>query len=453
MKRLITLLCIIATASCAKTSIATTQDNSFVLTNINIVDTEHHTIHRNKSILVNAGKIQQIAETATALHPKTGRVIDGKGGYVTPGLIDMHVHMYEKAAFTIALSHGVTHVRIMNGVPDQLHWRDQVEAGQLIGSSATVSSPIISAYNDAPLHHTVHTVEQAQNAVTQFKAAGYDLIKVYGNLSEGALTAIVVAGRQLAMPVAKHGPHASGDMPVTALTGLQSLEHVEDIYQGPLNHEFAPHRLPAIAEAIKSTGVPVTPTLNIYYQLTMLSNEKDTFLASIPTNYTSDIIALEASQNQVKRWLSASENMARHNQKTFKFLQHITDVLSDTGVPLLVGSDSGVLLSPHGLATHNEMRLMHQAGLSVYEVLAAATINPAKALNLHNEIGKIAENYAADFIYSTANPVEEMSVLTYPDAVIKKGVWYSKEQLTALRENAIESRSVWAELSTLIKAL
>lgn len=36
-------------------------------------------------------------------------------------------------------------------------------------------------------------------------------------------------------------------------------------------------------------------------------------------------------------------------------------------------------LSPHGLATHTEMALMQQAGLSSIAVLRAATINAAKA--------------------------------------------------------------------------
>lgn len=454
MKLFITLL-ISSTITCASYAELKQNENTFILNNVNIVDIENRKIQANKSILINNGRIQNITHSIIQDPSMDIKVINGNGGYVTPGLIDMHVHMYEKAAFTLALSHGVTHVRILNGVPDHLIWRDQINTGELIGSSATVSSPIISAYEDAYLHHTVQTADQAKAAVKQYQLQGYDLIKVYGNLNGESLTALVEAGKALNIPIAKHGPHASEDLPVSSLIGLQSFEHIEDIYQGPLNYKFSPNRLPAIAEEIKATNVPITPTLNAFYQLTKLSEEKEKekFLETIPTEYTSDIIALEASKNQVKRWLTSSDKMAKHNKKTLKFLQQITKVFHDAKITMLVGSDSGVLLSPHGLATHNEMQLMLESGLDVFDVLAAATINPAKALKLENQIGKVLENYHADFILSKTSPLEDLSVLKTPEAVVKNGYFYSKQALKNLRDKAIESRSFWDELVTLFEAL
>lgn len=428
-------------------------DNSFVLKNIHIIDVENQTILPAKNIVVNNGKIDFITDDLSTLTLSNTPVIDGQGGYVTPGLIDMHVHMYEKAAYVLTLSHGVTHVRIMNGIPEQLKWREQIDSGLLIGSTSTVSSPIISGDKNAYLHHDVDTAKQAKAAVRKYQSMGYDFIKAYGSLNKEALLALVEEGKKLAMPIAKHGPHASGDLPMAKLSGLQSFEHVEDIYQGPLNYQFAPEQLPAIIADLKSTDVPVTPTLNIFYQLTKLSQEKEAYLAKTSTDYTSDIIALETSVNQVKRWLNASEKMAAHNQKTLAFLLLITNSLHDSGVPLLVGSDSGVLLSPHGLATHTEMSLLKKSGLTTFDVLAAATINPAKALNLETQIGKVSKNYKADFIYSTSNPIEDLTVLTEPEAVIKSGYWYSKDTLITMRNEAIESRSFWEEFGVLFEAL
>lgn len=453
MKLFINLLAILSTISCSSHAELNRNQHTFILDNINIIDVKNKTVLREKSILVSEGKIKKIDSSHPQQLSADISVIDGANGYIIPGLIDMHVHIYEKAAFTLALSHGVTHVRIMNGVPDQLTWRDQIANGELIGSNATVSSPIISAYDDATLHHTVHTAEQAKSAVKQYQSQGYDLIKAYGNLNEEALRALVDAGKFYNMPIAKHGPHGSGDMAVSALTGLQSFEHIEDIYQGPLNYQFAPEQLIDIANAIKATEVPVTPTLNIYDQLTQLSAQKQQFLDTIPTGYTSSIIALEARQNQVKRWLTASDNMAKHNKKTLNFLKQITKAFHDAGITLLVGSDSGVLLSPHGLATHNEMQLMFESGLPAFDVLAAATINPAKALNLDHQIGQIIENYNADFILSKNNPLEDLAVLESPAAVVKNGVYYSQETLVSMRADAIDSRSFWQELFTLYEAM
>ena len=440
--------------SCSNDAIKTkVTENSFVLNNVNIVDVENQTIIPSKTIVIKKGKIDSIIDQSSLLTFSNLEIIDGKGGYVTPGLIDMHVHMYEKAAYVLTLNHGVTHVRIMNGLPKQLLWRDNIESGLQVGSSSTVSSPIISGYKDASLHHYVETAQEAKSAVKQYQSQGYDLIKAYGSLNKVALSGIIEEGKKLGMPIAKHGPHASGDMPISELKGFQSFEHVEDIYQGPLNYEFAPERLPEIISALKSTNVPITPTLNIYYQLTKLSQDKEDYLATTSKKYSSDIIAFETSMNQVKRWLEASDEMANHNQKTLDFLLYITKSLHDNGIPLLVGSDSGVLLSPHGIATHNEMRLLEKAGLSSFEVLAAATINPAKALKLDHQMGKITEGLKADFIYSATNPIHDLSVLTEPEAVIKNGHWYSRGILNKMKDMAIESRSFWQEFFVLFEAM
>jgi imidazolonepropionase-like amidohydrolase len=129
-----------------------------------------------------------------------------------------------------------------------------------------------------------------------------------------------------------------------------------------------------------------------------------------------------------------------------QFLVQITRQLHQEGVPLLLGSDAGVLLSPHGLATHTEMQLLQQAGLDSFAVLQAATIEPAKALGLAQLAGQIRPGYKADFIYSKENPISELSVLREPDAVMKSGRWYNKKQLKELRQQAIDGRSLVQEL-------
>ncbi|WP_448563728.1 amidohydrolase family protein [Thalassotalea ganghwensis] len=438
---------------CTKEVSAARRSNSFVIHNVNIVDVEHQQIRRNKSVYVKSGIIEAIFDQSTLSLPDNLKSYSGNSGYLTPGLIDMHVHIYEPAAYLMTLSHGVTHVRIMNGVPQQLEWRDKIASGEMLGSTSTVSSPIISGYKNASLHHGVETALEAKRAVNEYFQQGYDLIKAYGNLNQEALLAIINEARKKNLPVAKHGPHASGEMLLSQLAGFQSFEHVEDIYQGPLKHQFSTEQLPVIVKEIKATQVPITPTLNIFFQLTMLSAEKEAYLEQLPRDYISPIIRLSEEHDQVKRWLSSSQEMVEHNKRTMKFLQGITQIMHQRGVKLLVGSDSGVLLSPHGIATHTEMKLMQGAGITTFDVLAAATLNPAKALRLENEIGKIAPKHRADFIYTKNNPIDDLSILIKPAAVVKGGHWYSEIELKVMRDNAIAKRSLWQEITTLYEAL
>lgn len=427
-------------------------DTLLYIDNVHIVDVNSGRIIEDRQLQIRNGKISAIKPARTPITDTNHIHHDGNGRYVTPGLIDMHVHAYDPAAFTIALSHGVIHLRLMNGVREHLQWRTELAEGSRIGSTLTVSSPIISGFKQAHMHYLAHTPDDAINAVVNAKQQGYDLIKVYGNLATPVLHALLSEAKSQKIPVAKHGPHPNVDMTWNALVGLQSLEHVEDIFQGPLNHQQDQQKLDGTIVKLKKLNTPITPTLNIFWQLTEISAQKQHFLDSLPKDYISPIIALETKHNQVKRWLNSSAGMVEHNQKTMVFLQDITRQLHHAGIELLVGSDCGVLLSPCGLATHKEMELMQQSGLPTIAVLRAATFNAAKALGKESELGQIAIGYNADLILSANNPLENLDTLQQPDAVVKQGRLFSKAELEQLRKKAIDKRRFWQEMNTLLKA-
>lgn len=95
---------------------------------------------------------------------------------------------------------------------------------------------------------------------------------------------------------------------------------------------------------------------------------------------------------------------------------------------------------------------MYQADIDAYSVLAAATINAAKALNKANVLGRIEPGFQADFIYTKHSPVANLDVLSSPQAVTKNGVWHHKNALNRMRHNAIEERSSLRIIWDLIKA-
>lgn len=416
-----------------------------VIDQINLIDVKNRQIVWQQQIELRNGNISAIRPAGTPIEDANAVVIDGLNGYLTPGLFDMHVHVSDTAALQLSLSHGVTHLRVMHGLPQHLKWRDAIDNNEMIGSSMTVSSPILSATKRPTTIH-ITDEKEAKEAVRAAYADGYDLIKAYGDLSAQSLSAVLAEAADLHLPVAKHGPHPSGTMPWQGLAGMQSLEHVEDIYQGPLHYKQDLAALAEVIDQLKTLQVPITPTLNIFWQLTAISRDKEVFLATLPQDYISPLIAYEERRNQVERWLQSSDKMATHNSQTLQFLLQITRQLHQAGVPLLVGSDAGVLLSPYGLAAHTEMQLLQQAGLDSFDVLHAATIEPAKALGLAKLAGQIRPGYKADFIYSKGNPISELSVLREPDAVMKSGRWYNKRRLTELRHQAIEGRSLVQEL-------
>lgn len=429
------------------------QSTQLLITNVNIVDVKNRKVLNNHAVLIaddtiiDVGKSRNLEEQFVA--SKNTVVKNGNNGYLLPGLIDMHVHPYSQNALELSLSHGVTHMRIMNGVSQHLDWRERIESKQWLASSISVSSPIIRG-DEQPLSWQATSEKEARALVNKAHQLGYDLIKAYGSLNQSALEGLLDEANKVGIPVAKHGPHPAPNMGWKKLHKIQSLEHTEDIYQGPLKHSFNKQELTGALNKISQTHTPITPTLNIYWQLTMLSADKQAFVDQLPEGYISPIIAYEDNNNQVQRWLTSSPEMAAHNQKTLAFLKHITGQLDKSGIEILVGSDAGVLLSPFGLATLNEMKLLEQSGLSRIDVIRSATLLPAKALAKENQLGQIKQGLRADMVLLAANPLESLDNFDRPKAVVKQGHWLDESALLALREHAIETQSLWDELVLLL---
>ena len=81
--------------------------DSFLITNVNIIPMNRDTILVDKMVLVENGLISNIGEN---IEVKGVNIIDAKDKYLTPGLIDMHVHVWDKYELGLYLSNGITAV-------------------------------------------------------------------------------------------------------------------------------------------------------------------------------------------------------------------------------------------------------------------------------------------------------------------------------------------------------
>jgi imidazolonepropionase-like amidohydrolase len=61
------------------------------------------------------------------------------------------------------------------------------------------------------------------------------------------------------------------------------------------------------------------------------------------------------------------------------------------------------------------------AGLSPYDALAAATVNPARFPGLRGEVGVVKGGGRADLLLLEADPLENLRTMRSPTAVILRG--------------------------------
>jgi len=117
-----------------------------------------------------------------------------------------------------------------------------------------------------------------------------------------------------------------------------------------------------------------------------------------------------------------------------RFLKRFMKVLSDSGVPLLAGTDSRTIpgLFP-GFSIVDDIALLVEAGLTPYQALAAATRVPgeffAKYGHTSDRVGTIAVGNRADLIVVRSNPLEDVRRLRNPSGVMVRGHWFSRVEL------------------------
>ncbi len=97
-----------------------------------------------------------------------------------------------------------------------------------------------------------------------------------------------------------------------------------------------------------------------------------------------------------------------------------TAVAHQAGVRIVAGTDSGTPFNPHGNLP-KELELLHSVGLSPLEVLQAATVIAAEALDLTGKVGTLTPGAWADLAVWAADPLDNVTTYKKPTVVISIG--------------------------------
>ena len=101
-------------------------------------------------------------------------------------------------------------------------------------------------------------------------------------------------------------------------------------------------------------------------------------------------------------------------------LPHKFRQIRDTGVRLLIGTDSGIPSMFHTDSTWREMALWVELGVPPMQVLQAATLWPGRFFG-RDDIGNLKPGALADVIAVRGDPLTDMTVLRDVDVIVKGG--------------------------------
>lgn len=445
---------------------------------VTLVDVEKQQLLTVAGIEITGGKISAINRKPLNRLPEGARVIDGTGKYLLPGMTDAHIHFFQSGGlytrpdamdlrkhmpytkeieWTHAnmddvlkryMQNGITRVIDVGATNNFLQLRDSF-ISKSYAPVIHMTGPLLTSYepavfknlgNDEPFSLVSNEAEGIKMVQEQLRFKP-DFIKIWyialGNDKEKsarnfypAVKAIIDESHKHKLKVAVHATEQITAR-LAAEAGCDFLVHsVEDEV---VSDDFL--------KLLKSKKVILCPTLVVHsgYDKTFgqeidftprelrLGNPKQigtlTDLKHLPENSL-----VKAYKNAVKANKPASQNRDSICLLNLK-------KMADAGIRIVAGTDAGNIGTLHGTSYLEELKAMKKSGMSTWQVLQAATINPAFIFGKENETGSIALGKKADLVLLDANPVENLENLSQINLVFNNGFMIKPD--TLIRETAI----------------
>lgn len=398
---------------------------SFAIQHVNLVSVTEGRVIPDQTVVVEAGRITQVGASASTTVRKGLSRVDGRGLYLSPGLTDMHVHQLTSSSqHLLNLTQGVTTVRDMDGFPWTLAMRERIRHGKLLAPNQYITGQILNGMPMGFYARVVTTPEEGRAAVREHKAAGYDFIKVHNILKPEVYAAALDEAHKLGIDVVGHIPQGITVAEAVRL-GQRTLEH----FKGYILDNGLTISEEDWVSATKGADVWLCPTFYTY-RSTVRSEDARRILGLPEMRY--------ASWRDRSAWRGLAETPVDQNtaaqQRILAMSQEIFRRLLPIGPRFIAGTDSGggfPFMVP-GFALHEELRIMHETGLSPLDTLRSATVNAAAAMRQSSEFGSIEPGKRADLLLLTDNPLADPANLGKISAVVVRGIVLNRSDLDTI---------------------
>lgn len=415
-----------------------------VIRSVTVIDVAHGERLGLRTVSIIAGRIAAIEEPAKAAPPPGAVELDGRDLFLIPGLVDMHVHLFNNSshrppnewAFPLFLGRGITGVREMATKPEQLatvaRWRQDVERGELLAPRILAAGVPVDA----------ETPTAAQGRVRTARARGADFIKIFSQVSPAAWRAILDAARAVGLPVCGHVPVKVGLLEA-ARAGQRSDEHLTQVYEAcaPQERQLLAARSDlASAEAVRLRDQQERAVLDSFSPklcARIAAQLAATRQVQVPTlvlphaeaatprrDFREDRRWSSLRSDEQARWVRILEEPAEDRAlaaKRWEVSQRIVRLLHAAKVPILAGTDAPMPLVYPGSSLLEELELLGGCGFTPAEALRAATLGPAEFLGLADETGAVVVGQRADLLLLAADPLKRIENLRQLRAVVLAG--------------------------------
>ena len=423
--------------------------------------------------------------------PAAKKTVNANGKFLIPGLTDSHTHLKTMPGLKLGdknaeqmqnaflqrqginyLYYGVTQVIDPSNTKQGI--ADFKRRGLTPDAFFCGAMPIFNGYNARGIsHHDLHTqrpyyLAQEQDPITKpeiknahsikqslkrlaedggvcakvYVEDGFGLANDIPMIAPKKLEELTQRAKSLNLPVMAHA-NATDMQKIAVHSGVNILGHglwnwLEE--EGMEVNGELPPKVKAISRAIAERNIAYQPTTSVTRSLRDLMIKdhlkQEQYLTVLP-DWQIDWYLSDAGQWFAKEmyhdWGGASvEHIVRAFSIKLNNGLRVVKHLYDSGTTIVLGSDTPpapTYASQPGLASYTEMKTLHQAGIDLEGLLAAATLNNANTYNLSDYYGRVKVGKVANLLLLNSNPLATIEAYDDIDSIILRGQIIKRNQL------------------------
>jgi len=382
-------------------------------------DGVHDELVEDAVLIVRDGRIEAFGSAANVPVPAGAEVVDLAGKFITPGWILGHGHLggargletgpavYTRENLSDQLDlyarYGVTAVLSLGGDgPESVRLRDEQSTADLDRARVFVAGAVV--VGDTPEEARAMVDDNVEMKADWIKIRVDDNLGSSKKMSPEVYRAVIDQAHQKGKRLAAHLYYLDD---AKGLLGAGA-----DLIAHSVRDQDVDDALIAL---LKEKNVCLCPTL---------TREVSTYVYEDVPDFFSDPFFLRDADPAVLEQLKAPERQkgiqesrsAQQYKVALETASRNLKKLSDGGVRIVFGTDTGPPARFQGYFEHMEMELMVEAGLTPVQALRSATGDAAECLGL-NELGTFEAGTWADLAVFGANPLEDIANTKTLDSV------------------------------------
>jgi imidazolonepropionase-like amidohydrolase len=380
-------------------------------TNARIIDGTGRGAMERATLVIGGGRVVAVGPSASTQVPAGAQRIDAGGKTIIPGLINAHAHLNVERGATLPVrddlvrrlktyaAYGVTSTVSLGSTQ-----ADELEGFKLMQEQDHVGLDRARLYT-AGLNAVGKTPEEARKSVDRLADLHAQVVKFHINgnpndMNRETWSAIIDESHKKGLKVGVHIFYIK-DADAAIDEGVDILAHSirdQDV-------------TPGLIAKMKQKNVSYIPTLtrdlSVFVYESTPDFLKEPFFQRGMALYKEQVPLVTSPEYHDKLKKDPNTEVIR---KALVEANKNLKTLSDAGITVAMGTDSGVANNPgrwQGYFEQVELEMMNKAGMSPAKVLLAATGDAAKMMGL-KDVGTLQPGNWADLVVLRANPLDNI---------------------------------------------